>query len=120
MHNVLVFKSRASELTCLGHLDQFVIAEFVEVLLHLRDGLCDRAEGEVGVDSDRWQLLRRRLGYQHVVALQGKKTATIRCRPTFNVFVFPPWYNVQNGGRASFLFTLLIHIGTRLGLPPCI
>lgn len=63
------------ELTGLGHLDQFVIAEFVQVLFHLRDGLSDWAEGEVGVDGHCRQLLCLRLGYQHVVGLIRKKNS---------------------------------------------
>lgn len=43
------------------------------MLFHLRDGLCDWAEGEVGVDGHCRQLLSLRLGYQHVVGLMRKK-----------------------------------------------
>lgn len=62
-----------SSLTWLGHLNQFIIAEFVQVLFHLRDGLSDGAEGEVGVDAHCRQLLGLILGYQHVVALKRKQ-----------------------------------------------
>lgn len=60
-------------LTCLGHLHQFIITEFVQVLLHLRDGLSDGAKGEVRVDAHCGQLLSLSLGYQHVVGLKRKQ-----------------------------------------------
>lgn len=60
-------------LTCLGYLNQLIIAEFVQVLFHLRDSLCDRTEGEIGVDGHCRQLLSLRLRYQHVVALKRTK-----------------------------------------------
>lgn len=57
-------------LTCFGHLDELIVAELVQVLLHLGHGLGDGAEGEVRVDADGGQLLGLGLGDQHVVALQ--------------------------------------------------
>lgn len=65
-------KNVGSPLTCFGYLNQFIIAELIQVLFHLRDGLSDWAEGEVGVDAHCRQLLRFCLGYQHVVALKKK------------------------------------------------
>ena len=50
-------------LTCLGHFDQFFIAELAQVLLHLWDGLGDGAKWEIWIHSDAGQLLCIRLGY---------------------------------------------------------
>lgn len=64
-----------SSLTCLCYLHQFVIAEFVEVLFHLRDRLSDGAKGEVGIHTDCGQLLGVCLGCQHVVGLTKENIA---------------------------------------------
>ena len=66
-----------STLTCLGRLDQFIIAEFMQVLFHLGDGLRHGPEREVGVDGDCWQLLCLCRSDQHVVALIRKKKQLI-------------------------------------------
>lgn len=62
----------ASVLTCFCDLHQLIVAEFVEVLLYLRNGLVHRTEGEVGIYGDRRQLLSLCLGYQHVITLKTK------------------------------------------------
>ena len=60
-------------LTDLSYFDQLVIAELVQVLLHLRDGLAHRPKGEVGVHRDGGQHLCLVLGNQHVIALQPRR-----------------------------------------------
>lgn len=65
-----VHSAAGSSLTCLGDLHQFIIAEFAQVLFHLRDGLGDGAKREVGVDGHCGQLLGFSLRDQHVVGLE--------------------------------------------------
>lgn len=111
MNTILtVFKFCASELTCFGHLDQLVIAELIQVLFHLRDGLRDWAEGEVGVDGHRWQHLRLRLGYQHVVALtREEKQPCSHDKVYFKCVCFSPvLHRAEHFSvtRGRFFFTL--------------